>query len=104
MPEPAPADRAVGLAALQSGAARGVVRPAPGPAPRSAPVIGSAEGSDWVRAAKACTDFLSAADSLTEASPAPPSTAAWASRSSTTSHCSPWFQGPLASPSPWDML
>src|SRR5205085_9678595 len=80
-------------------------RPAPGPAPRSAPVVGSADGSDFSRAIIFCKAAVSDGPRLTDAEPSPPLSAGSTSlRSSIRSHCSPLFQGPSVSPSPCDAL
>src|SRR4051794_34209801 len=81
-----------------------LVRPAPGPAPRSAPVVGSDDGFDMVRSTILAATFLSLTPSLTVAMPSPPSTGITCSRLSTRSHSSPEFQGPFASPSPCEVL
>src|SRR5882757_2618329 len=81
-----------------------VVLPAPGPAPRSAPVVGLAAASDCNRSATFLATAASVRESLTLAVPSPSSAGITCSRSSTRSHCSPVFQGPVASPSPCEVL
>src|SRR4051794_35516470 len=66
-----------------------LVLSAPGPAPRSAPVVGLTSVLDLVRSARLLIAAISVVESVAIASPLPPSTAPWSGRWSTYSHSSP---------------
>src|SRR5512132_1338814 len=66
-----------------------LVEPAPGPAPKSAPVVGFLSVRDSVRDAAFFAGSASCEDDVTSASPSPPSTGACCSGSPTNSQSFP---------------